>query len=410
MFKGPKRVVYRVQDLEKAKQWYGQVLDAAPVFDSPIGVVFLVGASALFLAPDGSPSNGEGNTIVYLAVDDAVSSYRRLCELGATPHTDMTTVFGMRSAAVKDPFGNVIGIQSDVDAAEKTVEEKPSDTARGVAITRFLATFDEREELRCRDWLAEIFLPEEMKAGLRKPATREWFLTKFFPPGSYVGHIARTAYFDGVVEEALKEHVPQIVFLGAGYDSRPYRFADLIKDARIFEVDAPPTQEHKKELLNGAGIAIPKGLAFVPIDFTKDSLENALIGAGFDKNQKTLYVWEGVTYYLPAQAIDGTLGFIRQNSPPGSAVCFDYTSTFPGMDEAYGVREQREFMRTHSPGERMEFGIERTKIESFLSERGFTLTEHLTPEDIEKRYLALKDGSSAGKTNGAICYARATVV
>jgi O-methyltransferase involved in polyketide biosynthesis len=79
------------------------------------------------------------------------------------------------------------------------------------------------------------------------------------------------------------------------------------------------------------------------------------------------------------------------------------------VDEAYGVKEQREFMRTHSPGERMQFSIERGQIGSFLSERGFALSEHLTPEEIQKRYLTLKDGSSAGKTNAGICYVRATV-
>ena len=117
-----------------------------------------------------------------------------------------------------------------------------------------------------------------------------------------------------------------------------------------------------------------------------------------------------MTYYLPVHAIDGVLGFIRENSPPGSTVCFDYTSTFPGMEEAYGVREQRELMQTYSPGERMEFSIERAEIGSFLSERGFALTEHLTPEEIEKRYLTLSDGTSAGRTNAGFCYARATVV
>lgn len=107
--------------------------------------------------------------------------------------------------------------------------------------------------------------------------------------------------------------------------------------------------------------------------------------------------------------IDGTLSFIRENSPRGSIVCFDYSSTFPGVDEAYGVKEGREFMKSHSPGERMEFSIERAKTGAFLSERGYTLTEHLTPEEIEKRFLTLKDGSSAGRIAASICYARAMV-
>jgi catechol 2,3-dioxygenase-like lactoylglutathione lyase family enzyme len=56
MFKGPRRIVYRVSDVEKAKEWYRQVLGAGPVFDSPIGVVFLVGASFLVLGPGGVDS------------------------------------------------------------------------------------------------------------------------------------------------------------------------------------------------------------------------------------------------------------------------------------------------------------------------------------------------------------------
>jgi methyltransferase (TIGR00027 family) len=409
MFKGPGRIVYGVSDLEKAKEWYRRVLGEEPVFDSPVGVAFLVGTSILSLAPRAGSSCGEDGTIVYWAVDDAVSSHQRLCEMGATPRTDPATMAGMRSATVKDPFGNVVGVISEVNASEKTVEQKPSDTARGVANLRFIATLEEREEIRGRDYLAEVFVPEEWKATFRDSAKREWFVTKFLPPGMYRGHIARTAWFDGLVEEALREHIPQIVFLGAGYDSRPYRFAALIRDTRIFEVDAPPTQEHKRSLLKRAGIAIPEGLTFVPTDFTNNSLKDALFSEGFDKEQKTLYIWEGVTYYLPAEAIDGMLGFIRENSPPGSTVCFDYYSTFPGIDEAYGAKEHREFMRTHSPGERIQFSIEREHLGSFLSERGFALIEHLTPEEIQKRYLTLKDGSSAGKTSAGICYVRATV-
>jgi methyltransferase (TIGR00027 family) len=409
MFKGLNRVVYRVPDLEKAKEWYRQVLGMDPVFDSPVAITFAVGSSALILMPGDGDSTQEDNTVVGWAVDDAISSHQRLCELGAIPHTEMATFGVMMLAAVKDPFGNVIGIVSEVNASEKTVEKTPSDTARWVANLRFLATLDEREEIRGPDFLAEIFLPEEMKMTFRDLGKRHWFLTKFLPPGMYRGHIARTAYFDGMVEEALKTQIPQIVFLGAGYDSRPYRFAELITDTRIFEVDAPPTQENKKKLLSQAGVAIPKSLAFVPTDFVRDNLMDELLSAGFNKSQKTFYVWEGVTYYLPAQVIDGTLNFIRENSPPGSIVCFDYCSTFQGMDEAYGVKEAREFMKTHSPGERMEFSIDRAEIGTFMSERGYTLTEHLTPEAIEKRFLTLKDGSSAGRTAANTCYVRAIV-
>ncbi len=98
MFKSPGRIVYRVLDIEKAKQWYRQVLDADPVFDSPFAVAFPAGASTLVLVPGTGASKGEDRAVVYWAVDDAVASCRRLCELGATPHTDMATMSGMRWA------------------------------------------------------------------------------------------------------------------------------------------------------------------------------------------------------------------------------------------------------------------------------------------------------------------------
>jgi methyltransferase (TIGR00027 family) len=409
MFKGVKTAVYGTADLDKAKQWYGQVLGTDPVFDSPVRVVFLAGTSVLVLAARAGPSDGEAGPTVYWAVDDAVSSYRRLCELGAQAHTDLANTAGMCSGTVKDPFGNVVGITSKVNTSEKTIEQRPSDTARGVAHFRFLATLEERPEVRGPDTLAEIFIPEEWRQAFRDPAKRQWFITQFLPPGMYYGHVARTAWFDGLFQESLKRDIPQIVFLGAGYDTRPYRFAALIRGTRIFELDAPPTQQRKRDLLQRADIAIPKGLTFIPTNFTVDSLKDALFSAGFQRQQMTLYIWEGVTYYLPAEAVDSTLAFIRENSPSGSTVCFDYCSTFPGMDEAYGVREQREFMKTQSPGERMQFSIERDRIGSFLSERGFSLAEHLTPEEMQKRYLMLKDGSPAGRPGVSMCYVRATV-
>ena len=62
--------------------------------------------------------------------------------------------------------------------------------------------------------------------------------------------IARTAYIDAIFKQSLLENIPQIVFLGAGYDTRTYRFRELIKETNIFELDIKPTQQRKKEKLN----------------------------------------------------------------------------------------------------------------------------------------------------------------
>jgi len=54
-----------------------------------------------------------------------------------------------------------VGITGKDSAKQKSLEDKPSETAMTVAFCRALASVDDREELRGPDYLAEIFLTEE---------------------------------------------------------------------------------------------------------------------------------------------------------------------------------------------------------------------------------------------------------
>ncbi len=281
--------------------------------------------------------------------------------------------------------------------SKRSVENQPSETAMGAATLRALATLEEREEIRGQDYLAEIFLTEEHKSPLKDPAIREWVMKNRIAPGMYEFMIARTAFFDHVVEQALLENIPQIVFLGAGYDSRSYRFKDIIKDTRIFELDIQPTQQRKKELLYQASISIPDQLIFVSFNFKTDNIGGILNRAGFNRNQKTLFVWEGVTYYLSAEVIDDTLSVITSNSPAGSLICFDYASHSPDRLNDEGLKKMRGMMRSNYPGEPTQFGIKDGEIKSFLSSRGYNIIEHLNSTEMERKYLNFHDGSSEGK-------------
>jgi methyltransferase (TIGR00027 family) len=291
-----------------------------------------------------------------------------------------------------------------------SVEHRPSETALGAATLRALAAKDERGEIKGPDYLAELFLPEEHKRPLKDPATREWLLKNRIIPGMYEFMIARTAFFDHVVEQALRERIPQIAFLGAGYDSRSYRFQNMIKDSRIFELDILPTQQRKQELLHQAGISIPEEVVFVSINFNTDNIGDILNLAGFNRDKKSLFVWEGVTYYLSAPVVDDTLNTIRSNSPPGSLICFDYASPSPDTLNNKDVKKLREMMRANYPGEPTKFGIKFEDTESFLSTRGYNIIEHLNSKDMESKYLNLHDGSAGGKTPPLFCLILASVL
>jgi methyltransferase (TIGR00027 family) len=410
MFHGLKTIVYKVPDIEKAKNWYSKVFDTKPILDTSFVVVFLIGDSSFGLSPNTNATiKVDDSVIAYWEVDDIDSEYKRLLQLGATVHTEISLAFNMKIAAVIDPFGNILGIRTTaVYASKQSVEEQPSKTAMGVATARALAAIDEREEIRGNDFMAEIFLPDNVKAFLKDINMREMIANQ--TPGMYEYIMARTSYFDNIYENALRENISQVLVLGAGYDTRPYRFKDLIKDTRIFELDIHTTQQQKIKLLQQNNIPIPEQLTYVPINFNTETLEDVLFKAGYNKGQKNLFIWEGVTYYLSPKAVDDTLNFIKSTSSAGSTVCFDYGAFWPEMLNAYGVKKLREHMITNNPGESTRFGIERGKIESFLAERGYKLIDHLTAEEIEKKYLILKDGSLAGNIVGIFCLAQASIL
>ncbi|MFZ0449261.1 MAG: class I SAM-dependent methyltransferase [Desulfatiglandaceae bacterium] len=106
-------------------------------------------------------------------------------------------------------------------SADNSLDKLTSGTAMATAFMRALAACDPRKEIRGSDNLAEIFLIDEQKKPLNDSAARAWVMQHRVTPGAYEFMIARTAFFDQIVKQALKENAGQIVFLGAGYDSRP---------------------------------------------------------------------------------------------------------------------------------------------------------------------------------------------
>ena len=132
---------------------------------------------------------------------------------------------------------------------------------------------------------------------------------------------ARSRYAEDRLAEAVEGGVAQYVVLGAGLDT--FALRNPFKRLRVFEVDFPPTQEWKRALLAGAGIAPPANLTFVPLDFEHNTLANGLAGAGFDSSLPAFFGWLGVVPYLTLEAFRATLDVIA-GMPAGTQVAFDY--------------------------------------------------------------------------------------
>ncbi|MAF48869.1 MAG: VOC family protein [Rhodospirillales bacterium] len=109
---GLRTTIYKVADLEKAKQWYAEAFDLAPYFDEPFYVGFNVAGYELGLMQEDIAADSKtANVLSYWGVEDIDQAVARFIELGASADTEPANVGGeIMVASVKDPWGNVIGL------------------------------------------------------------------------------------------------------------------------------------------------------------------------------------------------------------------------------------------------------------------------------------------------------------
>lgn len=129
----------------------------------------------------------------------------------------------------------------------------------------------------------------------------------------------RTVAIDDAVREAAHA---QVVILGAGLDSRPWRLRALSR-AVVFYVDHPATLAVTRERV-GALETVAARLEFVPVDLAKDALAPSLRAAGLDAASPTTWVWEGVVPYLDTASVETTIDAVASLSASGSVLVVNY--------------------------------------------------------------------------------------
>ncbi|MEO1393925.1 MAG: SAM-dependent methyltransferase [Cyanobacteria bacterium J06634_5] len=137
----------------------------------------------------------------------------------------------------------------------------------------------------------------------------------------------RTLFFDQVLRERvgpLKNAVEQVVILGAGFDTRLFKFCTG-RGLSLFEVDQPDTQRVKIQALTKSGIDLSE-INFVSVNFNQENWVEKLVSSGFVPGKQTVFLWEGVTYYLTEAVVKQALRAMAEVSGKGSVVSFDFFS------------------------------------------------------------------------------------
>src|SRR6202453_3457001 len=229
--------------------------------------------------------------------------------------------------------------------------DRPSRTAEHMAFFRALESQRPPRQRLFNDPYAACFLSPGLGKALRVASIPglgraiPW-LADLIVPGARSSGIARTRWIDDALVASLVKNIRQVVILGAGFDCRAFRIPEL-RAAKIFEVDHPQTFATKREQLAQLLDREPANLTFVQIDFNRQSLEAVLRRAGFDPSQRCIFLWEGVTNYLTAEAVTAVMRFVA-SCAAGTELIFtyvhrlalDHPATFPDAQKLLRSLEQ----------------------------------------------------------------------
>ncbi len=272
----------------------------------------------------------------------------------------------------------------------------PRSTAEAVCALRAMGALEKDPAVRCPDQMAAGFLGGFNVTTLaRYRATRplmQW-MTKRRIPGAYTYEIGRTKFIDEVVLNAVAAGLDELILLGAGLDSRPYRLAEQLKGVRVMEVDHPASQASKRERLRHILGDEPAHVTYVPIDFNVDDLDATLAAAGHDRSARTLFVWSGVSLYLPEESVAEVLSWVGEHRDPPASIVFDaiWAGVVDGSrDYPYAAAARK---GAAEAGEPFRWGIPEGQADETLSRFGLRAERALDQEQARTTYLRRSDGT-----------------
>ena len=293
----------------------------------------------------------------------------------------------------------LVALSCAVQPAQAIRPGQPSSTAEWVCLYRAIGARNPDPKLRNADDLAEKLCPWPLSIFPDNYADArgviDWSGDSF---AAYSIVNVRTQYIDAALKRAASEGATQVVILGAGFDSRAYRFREAYPKLRFFEVDLPKTSALKRARLTEVFGSVPDYVRYAPIDFDKQKLGDVLPPLGYDRKQKTLFIFEGVTMYVAEAGNSATLDFIRSNSAPGSRVVYDYLLR-DVVEGRYGDHFAAKYITeaVAKRGEPFVTGWTPAEAAAFAQKHGLVVIEDVGQTELVERYMTGSDGKPDGR-------------
>lgn len=197
-----------------------------------------------------------------------------------------------------------VGLTALLVAAARAIETHRHDSLAQDAYAEHFV----RAAPACTDWPVRI---EQVPDGDDDPLWGRF--------ARYFG--LRTRVLDDFLLRSARTNARQVVLLGAGLDTRAFRL-DWPSDLVVFEIDRAGVLAFKQQVLTDLSAAPKVKRVPVPVDLRADWVA-ALTTAGFDPAVPSVWLAEGLLFYLPGPAETYLIDTVDRLTTGGSALAFE---------------------------------------------------------------------------------------
>ncbi len=135
--------------------------------------------------------------------------------------------------------------------------------------------------------------------------------------------VIRTRFFDDfLLNSCRRSGVRQVVLAAAGLDARAFRL-DWPPGTRVYELDLPEVLLAKDGVIQASGANATCERQTVAVDLSEATWPEALLAAGYEPQKPSIWLIEGLLFYLTDDAVDELLAKVDSLTATGSLVGLD---------------------------------------------------------------------------------------
>ena len=207
--------------------------------------------------------------------------------------------------------------------------------------------------------------------------------------------LARSAFCERAIDNAIRLGCRQIVIYACGYDTFSLRTED--RALTVYALDRPEMIEDRQERIAHAGLEPACQAKSIGCDLSKPIWRESLVGAGFDVERPSFSSLLGISYYLTGDEFENLIAGIASIGCEGASICFDYPMSEEGGESA----RNRELAA--AAGEAMKARYSYGEMEALLSRAGFLIYEHLDAGEATEAFF--KDSDMTAPAGVGYCLA-----